>query len=358
MIKATRFGRPTGLITVGVLGCAMVACGGAAATTGSPSQAASSPPAPVTIRLGWQPAAETAFLYDRANGIFPKYGINLDALEFTSGPAELAAIASNSLDIAQLGAPPWISSLAEGSGLKIIMGLENNTLDGLYVNPNSGITSINDLVGKTIGDQVGSGPDGDLHQILQKLGIPFSEVKIDNLTPPEMRAAYLHGDVSAVWTGAPYGNELVAEGAKYLPATAPSNYGFYQANFYAVSPTFLQAHPAAVADFVAAINVGCIASNANPNSVAPEFAQLSGLDLSTTLAIMKAQPNDTIAQFLSPNFPLSFVSSSGFGSQLQGLADILGTEGVVKSVPSNVASYVDATIMQQAAKVKPAGPSS
>lgn len=336
-------------VMVGIAGTAISACGGAQpAGTATASSAA-----PVTVRLGWQPAAETSFLYDRAHNIFQKFGISVDALEFTSGPAELSAIASNSLDIAQLGAPPWISSIAQGSGLKIIMGLENNTLDGLYVNPNSGISGVADLVGKTIGDQVGSGPDGDLHQILQKVGIPFNEVKIDNLTPSEMLPAYIHGQIDAAWTGAPYGNRLQAAGAQYLANTAPGTYGFYQANFYAVSPVFLQAHPAAVADFVAAINAGSVATDANPSSVASEFAQLSGLTLSQALAIMKAQPNDTITQFLSPSFPLSFVSPSGFGAQLQQLGNILHEEGVISTVPGDLASYADSSVMEQAAKVRP-----
>ncbi|MDA8330849.1 MAG: ABC transporter substrate-binding protein [Candidatus Dormibacteraeota bacterium] len=334
----------TSLLLGLAMAAGLAACGNA--------QPASSK-APTTIRLGWQPAAETAYLYAEAHNLFHKYGVNVEPLEFTSGPAELAAIASNSIDIAQLGAPPWISSVAQGSGLKIIMGLQNNTLDGLYVNPKSGITGLGTLAGHTIGDQLGSGPDGDLHQILKKLGISFSSVNIVNLTPPEMLPAYLNGDIQAAWTGAPYGNRLVAAGAKYLASTAPETYGFYQANFYAVSPQFLTAHPNAVARFVAAINAGGQAANKDPNSVLTQFAQLAGISQSVALAIMKAQPNDSIAQFLNPDFPLSFVTAGGFGSQLQGLGDILHQEGLITTVPPNLASFVDSAVMRAAAKVKP-----
>ena len=154
----------------------------------------------VTIRFGWQPAAQFAYLYANDYKLFAKYGIQIDATKFNSGVEELSAIASGSLDVAQLGAPPWISALNQGMNLQIIFSLINNTLDGLYVNPKSGINTAADMVGHTIGVTRGSGADGSLNQVLAKLNIKPNTIKLVNLRPSDLVIAYDKGDIEGAWT--------------------------------------------------------------------------------------------------------------------------------------------------------------
>ncbi|MDE3100793.1 MAG: NrtA/SsuA/CpmA family ABC transporter substrate-binding protein, partial [Chloroflexota bacterium] len=272
----------------------------------------------MTIRMGWQSASEQAFLYAQQYGLFQKYGLNVEASKFNSGPEELSAIASHSLDIAQLGAPPWISALNQGANLQIFFPLVDNIRDGLWADPNK-IKSVPDMVGHKIGVTRGTGPDGSVHEVLKKLGIPFDKVTFVNLQPAQMPIAYQRGDIDGAWTQDTWGPRLL--GAKFIGGSA--QYGFHQPAFESVDKGFLDKNPEAVARLSAALGAAAEAVNKDPKSVSKQVADLAGLPEDQMLSIMKDEHSVTLSEMLDASNPLSLVSPNGFGSQLQGLAAVM-----------------------------------
>lgn len=321
-----------------------------AATVAQATSPSRQPAKIVTIRFGWQPAAQFAYLYANDYKLFAKYGIQIDATKFNSGVEELSAIASGSLDVAQLGAPPWISALNQGMNLQIIFSLINNTLDGLYVNPKSGINTAADMVGHTIGVTRGSGADGSLNQVLAKLNIKPNTIKLVNLRPSDLVIAYDKGDIEGAWTWDTIGLRMRASGAKLV--TTSIEHGFFQPSFYAVNAEFLKKEPDAVARLVAALGEGAEQVNKDPTTVSKRFADLAGLSETDALYLMKQEPNSTLEDMLDPKNPTTFVGNTGFASQLQQLAEVMHSIGNIDKVPPNLASYLNAQVIRDAIAIR------
>ena len=71
--------------------------------------------------------------------------------KFDSGPALIAALVAGSVDVGYFGLLAVIN--ANGNGAKLqVLSIANTSgkTSALYVNPKSGITSVKDLVGKTV----------------------------------------------------------------------------------------------------------------------------------------------------------------------------------------------------------------
>ena len=88
-------------------------------------------------------------------------GLHVSWADFTSGPPILQAIASDSLDIGGVGDAPPV--FADPSSKEVIVGALKTAYSNaaLLVPNNSPITSVSQLVGKTIA--VGTGTSADYH---------------------------------------------------------------------------------------------------------------------------------------------------------------------------------------------------
>ena len=107
-------------------------------------------PAP-TLRVAYAQGTQANFYYALQNGVFQKHGVKVEGTKFDSGPALIAALVAGSVDVGYFGLPAVIN--ANGNGAKLqVFSIANTSgkTSALYVNPKSGITSVKDLVGKTV----------------------------------------------------------------------------------------------------------------------------------------------------------------------------------------------------------------
>lgn len=82
----------------------------------------------------------------RDKGFFEKMGITVDLVEFQGGPAEISAMASGDIDIAQIGHGAH-ALCAEGEAM--IFEIDCTSLaDAVMGNKEKGVNSIADLKGK------------------------------------------------------------------------------------------------------------------------------------------------------------------------------------------------------------------
>jgi NitT/TauT family transport system substrate-binding protein len=85
--------------------------------------------------------------------IFEKYGLNVESATgapFANGGAEMTGFAAGNVDIGYLGAPPAILQHLNANIGTTIVAQANSEGSGLVVKIGSGITSLKDLVNKTV----------------------------------------------------------------------------------------------------------------------------------------------------------------------------------------------------------------
>lgn len=162
----------------------------------------------VVVKIGVQGSgglfgkAQEDKLFEKA---FEKYGATIEWVEFQSGPPMTEAIASNKLDFAGLGNMPIIAAQVANIPFTVISQvLEGKKNVGIVVHSSSGISNLNDLVGKKVAVGKGTNAYDFLFRGLMKEGVDPEKLEIINLNPDEAQAAFDAGSVDAWAVWEPY----------------------------------------------------------------------------------------------------------------------------------------------------------
>jgi taurine transport system substrate-binding protein len=173
---------------------------------------------PEILRIGYfqSPNGE---LLAKGQGLLQKRFPNttVQYIKFEVGRDVNAAFAGGSLDIGIIGTPPGTAGLVNRLPYKIfylhdIIGES----EALVVRTESGINSIQDLVGKTIASPFGSTSHFSLLAALKQNGIDPTQLKILDITGQEVHAAWTRGDIDGAYIWQPAQATLVADGGKVI----------------------------------------------------------------------------------------------------------------------------------------------
>ncbi|PWG58999.1 taurine ABC transporter substrate-binding protein [Bifidobacterium catulorum] len=226
------------MLAVGAAVLSMAACGqmktadelaGNTSNAGNSGTAASSCPTDVnndftgTIRVGWQaiPNADLVVKDQKLlENCLPKATIKWS--QFNSGADVLQAFGAKSLDIALLGSSPSVKAVSAPLDLPVQVVWINDVIGEAesLVTRDSGVSSIRDLRGKTIAVPFGSTSHFSLLSALSDAGLNDSDVKLVNLDPDKMPAAWQRGEIDAAWVWDPVLGELKASGGKTVTSSA------------------------------------------------------------------------------------------------------------------------------------------
>jgi len=121
-----------------------------------------------------------------------------------SGADVIRALASGSVQLGEAGSSPIAAGLSQGVDLSLFWILDNiNDAEALVARDGSGVTSVKQLTGKKVGVTFVSTSHFHTLVALQSAGVNPSDVKIVNLRPPEIAAAWERGDIDAAYVWDP-----------------------------------------------------------------------------------------------------------------------------------------------------------
>ncbi|HEX3792810.1 MAG TPA: ABC transporter substrate-binding protein [Pseudonocardiaceae bacterium] len=203
------------------------------------------------IKIGYTaPGAGYSDLYVAADdGIFKKHGLDVKLVRLNTSSQLVAALASNSVQIAVGVAQDSASAIMKGAKLKYVAMSEPHYNLEMWASPN--VSTIQDLKGKKIAISApGSESDFGLTDLLTNNGMSRSDVTTEFVqgVPAEV-AALESGAVSAILTQPPNGTQSQQKGAILLAQL--SNLDF-PLGAYTVEDAYLSANRSVVHDFVQA----------------------------------------------------------------------------------------------------------
>ncbi len=137
-------------------------------------------------------------------GFFEENGLEVTLKGYGSGKACADALIDKEADISTSADFVFVSNSFEHTDLRIFGTVATKQVKELVARKDSGITAINDLVGKKIGVTKKSGAEFQLGVFLTFNGISQEDVELVDLRPPEMLGAISNGDVDAVFIWDPY----------------------------------------------------------------------------------------------------------------------------------------------------------
>lgn len=203
-----------------VMVLALAACGSSAPAPAAPAAteapaaepAAEAPAAeaaneyePVELNVAYMPNYGSLWAITTAQnlGILDKYNISVNLFEFDNGPNIIAAMESGSIDIGYIG--HGAHKLCINGSAKIIALSHISNGDALI--GGAGITTIEDLKGKTVAYTGGSSSEDILVNALTSVGMTMDDITAMDMDAANIVTAMLSDSVDACATWSP--NSLV-----------------------------------------------------------------------------------------------------------------------------------------------------
>jgi taurine transport system substrate-binding protein len=140
-------------------------------------------------------------------------GYKVSYRKFGGGGDVVRAMASGNIQIGEAGSSPVASGLSQGLPIQIFWILDNiNDAEALVGRTASGATDMASLKGKRLGVPFVSTSHFHTLLALKQAGLSDKDVKVLNMRPPEIAAAWERGDIDAAFIWNPVLAKLKASG--------------------------------------------------------------------------------------------------------------------------------------------------
>ncbi len=217
--------------------------GSLAVTCASP--AAEAAPKLARIVVAYQPGDANSQGIVKEKGWFDEVdGVTVEYKDFNSGADVYRAMASGAIDLGLIGNAPFTIAVTQKAPYQAVWWYDIGTTgEGLVVRKSARIQRMADLKGRSVATPFGSTADYMLHGTLQTAGIAGG-VKLLNLSPQAILAAWRRGDIDAAYIWEPVLGELLQQGGAVLAEDKDIlKDGYLAGDLGVVRTSFLHDHP-------------------------------------------------------------------------------------------------------------------
>ncbi|CAB3754500.1 taurine ABC transporter substrate-binding protein [Paraburkholderia solisilvae] len=204
-----------------------------------------------TVNIAYQYGADPAKLAQASAAYEKATGWTINWRRFDTGADIVAALASGDIQIGDVGSSPFAAAVSRGVPIEaVVLNALTGGSEALVVRNGAHIDKPQDLIGKTIATPYVSTAHYSLLAALKHWGIKPGQVKIVNLGPTEIVAAWARGDIDAAYTWDPALGKAKESGHVLVDSTQVGKWGSPTFDLWAVRKDFAQAHPEFVGKFV------------------------------------------------------------------------------------------------------------
>jgi NitT/TauT family transport system substrate-binding protein len=230
---------------------ASVGCGTASSTNTTTTDASGQTQELVTVRLANLNAGSIPQQLGDEKGIFAKYGIKLQVVQFSGGAQAAAGTASGEVDMGSYGTP-ILTAISKKIPIKIVAAPPIKGQTFILVAAND-IKTVADLRGKTVASgSLGGGSHQALLKILAGNGLSDQDCTVITSGNNDAAVLLASGQVSAVISSAPTDKRVESMGIGHLLAEAKDYYGKYQHSYIYATDDFIAKHPETIVNFLLA----------------------------------------------------------------------------------------------------------
>ncbi|MDO6461716.1 taurine ABC transporter substrate-binding protein [Granulosicoccaceae sp. 1_MG-2023] len=182
-------------------------------------------------------------------------GLDIEWRRFDSGAKVITAMASGDIDIASAGSSPIAAAVSRGVNIELVWILENiNEAEALVVKDGSGIVAPQDLKGKTLGVPFVSTTHFHALFALEQFGLSEKDLKVLNMQPNAISAAWTRGDIDAAFIWDPVLGKIKENGKVLISSGELSRWGKATFDGMVVNKDYGAANPDVIATMIKLIN--------------------------------------------------------------------------------------------------------
>jgi NitT/TauT family transport system substrate-binding protein len=205
------------------------------------------------------------------DGIDQKYCLSVHTSTVQLAGTIPAAVASGQVDAGYINSGGLASAIQQNLNIRVLMPLEVATAEnnGFFASASSGIRSVKDLAGKTVGlISLDSAAQAALELDLQKAGVSTSSVKMTAYPFPSMGTGILSGQLAAGQLAEPFLSQTKAKGGLTEVAPTYSVFGPHApTTYYIVNGTWAATHKNLVNRLQQALAQGILKAIRYPNEI-------------------------------------------------------------------------------------------
>lgn len=288
-----------------------------------------------------------------AQAVEKKTGYKVSFRKLASGADVIRALASGSVQIGEAGSAPIASGLSQGLDIELFWILDNiNDAEALVVRNGSNVRSLADLKGKRLAVPFVSTSHFHTLLALEAAKVDPRGVRIVNMRPPEIAAAWERGDIDATFIWDPVlakakkSGQVLTTSGKIAAQTGKATF-----DGIVVSKAFARDNDAFLTEFVKILADTDAAYRNNKSAWSADSVQVK--------AVAKwsgAEPADVPASLALYEFPTLQQQASaawlggGAARSLAATAAFLKEQGTIQNVLPDYASGVNATWVRKAAQ--------
>lgn len=305
------------------------------------------------IKIGWQPSMEAQFYVAQDQKLFEENGLKPEYTKFTAGPPMFAAFNSGSIDVAYMGGPPSLIAMSQDLPVSIIaVEVDASNGEGLVVNAQSGIKSIEDLKGKKIAVARGSSAEAAMMTGLEKYGMDSDDVQIIDLDVTTIIPAFQKGDVDGVWVWDPWLSKLETAGGKVI--TTDAEVGFNMFGVWVARNEWIKENPEAAKAFITSLSDANEIISTDKEKSTKILSAVLELETKEAVGILNKVSYPTVEELLDEEYIFSMNPSTvnegkGIVTTATMVAEFLKEKGSITEVP-DVKKYINPTILEELSK--------
>jgi NitT/TauT family transport system substrate-binding protein len=239
----------------------------------------------IKFTLGWKTqGADAAFLYAKEKGLFKEEGLNVVIDQGEGSGATVTRIMSGAWDagFGDVNAIIQNASTRPQDSPVMVYQMWNQPPFAIVTKNTSGIKTIKDFEGRTLGGAQGTPTTRLLPVFIQKNGLAGDKIKVSNMAPNLQEPMLIKGDIDAalVFNITSYFNLVLnrQDPEKDFKWFTFGDYGLdLYSNGVMVSKKLLKENPKAVAGLVRAINKGHLAVAKDQNEALKAIATFDNL---------------------------------------------------------------------------------
>ncbi|SDB82055.1 taurine ABC transporter substrate-binding protein [Acinetobacter boissieri] len=266
--------------------------------------------------------------------------------KFDTGSDVVTALASGDVAIGNIGSSPFAAAASRGVPIEaFLITAKLGSSEALVVQQKSGIKQPSDLIGKTIAVPFVSTTHYSLLSALKHWNISEDQVKIINLRPPEIIAAWNRGDIDAAYVWEPALNKVKETGQVLVDSEQVGQWGAPTYDLWVVRKDFAEKNPEFLKSFVSTTLNQLDKYNQSPDQFTLDSKNIT--DIST---LTGSKPED-IKLLLSGNRYLNRQQqidalSNEFSKNVLDTAQFLKQQGKVDQVKPNYQDNVSTAFLK------------
>lgn len=333
-----------------VLALMLAGCsGGGASSTGDAK-------GPVTV--GYQGIVNPWKVAIQSKAFSKATGRELRWRRFSSGSEVITALASGDLDLAVAGSSPIATATSRGLDVELIWIMEAiRDGEALVARKDSGIKTVKDLKGKTVGVPFASTTHYHLLVALGDAGLTTKDLKILDLQPDTILASWTQKHIDAAFVWSPVLDKLKAEGTVVMTSGALADKGRPTFDGLLCRKAFGKSDPGFLATFLSIIARADADYREKGQSWTPESKEIKAIS-----ALSGAAPKDCVAilgQYAYPSLDeqtsetwLGGGKTGGAAKALAQTAKFLKEQKAIQTLHADYSGFVNASYAEAAKTVQ------